>query len=94
MSTQFVHEPDSNRYVMTVNDALVAVADYRSNGGSISFNHTFTQPAHRGKGYAAAHVKFAMDVVEVNSSKRVLPMCWYVADWFEANPARGKLLSR
>lgn len=94
MTTQFVHETDSNRYVMNVDGALVAVADYRSNGGSLSFNHTYTQPAHRGKGYAAELVKFAMDDVESNSSQRVLPMCWYVADWFEANPARAELLSR
>ncbi|WP_255559196.1 GNAT family N-acetyltransferase [Salinibacterium sp. M195] len=94
MTTQFVHEKDSNRYVMTVDDALVAVADYRSNGASISFNHTYTQPEHRGKGYAGQLVRFAMDDVESNSEKRVLPMCWYVAEWFDANPERATLLSR
>lgn len=94
MTTQFVHDADSSRYVMNVDGARVAVADYRSNDGSISFNHTYTQPAHRGKGYAADLVKFAMDDVESNSSKRVLPMCWYVAEWFEANPSRAELLSR
>ncbi|WP_010202448.1 GNAT family N-acetyltransferase [Salinibacterium sp. PAMC 21357] len=94
MTTQFVHEKDSNRYVMNVDGALVAVADYRTNDGSISFNHTYTQPAHRGKGYAAELVKFAMDDVESSSTKRVLPMCWYVAEWFDANPTRAGLLSR
>jgi hypothetical protein len=94
MTKKFVHESDANRYVMNVDGALVAVADYRSRGDSISFNHTYTQPAHRGKGYAADLVKFAMDDVESNSSLRVLPMCWYVADWFEANPSRAKLLTR
>ncbi|WP_341951930.1 GNAT family N-acetyltransferase [Salinibacterium sp. TMP30] len=94
MTTQFVHEADSNRYVMNVDGTLVAVAEYRSNDGSISFTHTYTQPDHRGKGYAADLVTFAMDDVELNSSKRVLPMCWYVAEWFEANPLRADLLSR
>jgi hypothetical protein len=94
MTTQFVHEADSNRYVMNVDGARVAVADYRSNDGSISFNHTYTQPDHRGKGYAADLVTFAMDDVESNSSKRVLPMCCYVAEWFDANPSRAELLSR
>jgi len=94
MTTQFIHEVESNRYVMNVDGALVAVADYRSADESISFNHTHTQLAHRGKGYAADLVKFAMDDVESNSAKRVLPMCWFVAQWFEANPARANLLSR
>lgn len=94
MTTQFVHEVDANRYVMNVDGATVAVADYRAMNNSISFNHTFTQPAHRGKGYAAELVKFAMDDVQSNTSKRVLPMCWYVAEWFEANPSRSELLSR
>lgn len=94
MATDFVHEKDAGRYVMNVDGALVAVADYRTNGSSISFNHTYTQPAHRGKGYAAELVKFAVDDVETNSALRVLPMCWYVADWFDANPERAALLSR
>lgn len=94
MNTKFVHETDSNRYVMNVDGVLVAVAEYRSNDDSISFTHTYTQPDHRGKGYAAELVKFAMDDVEVNSSQRVLPLCWYVKEWFEANPDRAELLSR
>lgn len=94
MITKCTHEEDANRYAMTVDGALVAIADYKSNDSSISFNHTYTQPAHRGKGYAAQLVEFAMDDVETNSSKRVLPMCWYVAEWFEANPSRASLLSR
>jgi predicted GNAT family acetyltransferase len=94
MTTQFVHEAESNRYVMNVDGVLVAVADYRSADASISFTHTYTQPAQRGKGYAAELVAFAMEDVESNSAKRVLPMCWYVAQWFDANPARAGLLSR
>jgi hypothetical protein len=94
MTTLFSHEKDASRYVMSVDGLLVAVAGYRLNGASISFNHTFTQPAHRGNGYAAQLLKYAMDDVEANTAKRVLPMCWYVAEWFDANPNRAALLSR
>ena len=82
MAKDFVHEKDAARYVMNLDGTLV------------SFNHTYTQPAHRGKGYAAEIVKFAVDDVEKSSGLRVLPMCWYVAEWFEANPERAGLLSR
>jgi hypothetical protein len=35
-----------------------------------------------------------MDDVERHSSRRVLPMCWYVAEWFDAHPERKTLLTR
>jgi hypothetical protein len=35
-----------------------------------------------------------MDDVERNSPRRVVPMCWFVADWFDAHPDRAALLSR
>lgn len=95
MSTSTLsHEPDAQRYTLTIGGQLIAVADYRVNGNSISFNHTYTQPSHRGHGYAGEVVDFAMDDVERNSTRRVVPMCWYVADWFEAHPERAGLLTR
>jgi hypothetical protein len=94
MGKVFAHEPDASRYTLVVDGTLVAVADYRINGHSISFNHTYTQPAMRGHGYAGEVVAFAMDDVEQHSDRRVVPMCWYVADWFDAHPERAGLLTR
>ncbi len=94
MSKVIVHEPDASRYTLQIDDLVVAVAEYRINGNAISFNHTYTQPSHRGRGLAAELVEFAINDVEANSTRRVLPMCWYVADWFEAHPERRELLSR
>jgi predicted GNAT family acetyltransferase len=90
----FAHEPDAKRYAMYVDGALVSVADYAISGNAISFTHTFTNPAHRGKGLAAELVEFAMNDVESTSTRRVLPMCWYVGDWFQEHPERAELLSR
>jgi predicted GNAT family acetyltransferase len=94
MSKSIVHEPDASRYALYIDGALVAVADYAVNGNSISFHHTFTNPRFRGQGLAGEVVAFAMDDVESTSSRRVLPMCWYVDDWFDAHPERAGLLSR
>jgi predicted GNAT family acetyltransferase len=91
---QLSHEPDARRYVLRIDEQIVAVADYAINGNQISFHHTFTNPRFRNQGYAAEVVKFAMDDVEQNTTYRVLPMCWYVADWFEANHDRRNLLTR
>lgn len=94
MTKILAHEPDASRYTLVVGGALVAVADYRINGDSISFHHTYTQPAMRGHGYAAEVVEFAIDDVARHSHRRVVPMCWYVADWFDAHPERAALLTR
>ena len=94
MSKQLTHEPDAQRYTLLVDGQLAALADYRINGHSISFNHTYTQPHLRGKGYAGEVVEFAMNDVESTTDLKVVPMCWYVADWFEAHPERAGLLTR
>ncbi len=94
MTATFAHEADASRYAMHLDGSLVAVLDYRTNGGQISFNHTFTNPQHRGKGYAGQLVEFAVNDVEANTDYSIVPMCWYVGDWFAAHPERAGLLSR
>jgi len=94
MNKQFAHEADASRYTLMIDGELAALADYRINGNSISFNHTYTQPNLRGHGYAGDVVEFAMNDVESNSTRRVVPMCWYVAEWFDAHADRANLLAR
>ena len=94
MTKVITHEPDASRYTLTVDGQVLALADYRINGNSISFNHTYTQPSHRGQGLAVEVVDYAMNDVESNSTRRVVPMCWYVAQWFDDHPERAALLSR
>ena len=91
---ELTHETDASRYVLRIDGDIVAVADYSINGNQISFHHTFTNPRYRNKGYAAEIVEFAVDDVEKNSTYRVLPMCWYVADWFDDHAERRELLTR
>jgi uncharacterized protein len=89
----FTHESDANRYVLRIDDAIVAVVDYVINGESISFNHTFTDPKLRGKGYAAEIVEFAVNDVEATSDRHIVPMCWYVGKWFDEHPERAALVA-
>ena len=91
---EFAHEPDASRYTLTVDGQLAALADYAINGNSISFHHTYTQPNYRGKGYAGEVVTYAVDDVEASTDLKIVPMCWYVAEWFEKHPERAGLLSR
>jgi len=94
MSMQFSNEPDASRYALRDGDDLLATVDYSSNGHAISFNRAFTSPAHRGQGLAARIVEYAVDDVEKTSDLRILPMCWYVGEWFDKHPERSGLLTR
>ncbi|MCW2603589.1 MAG: family N-acetyltransferase [Pseudonocardiales bacterium] len=91
---QFRKDPERQRYTLHVGDVLVSEAEYRILGDAIAFPHTVTAPEHRGNGYADLLVSFAMDDVETTTTARVLPQCWFVADWFEQHPERADLLSR
>ena len=94
MTKTFANETDANRYVLRDGDELLAVLDYASNGQAISLTRAFTSPAHRGRGLAAEIVEHAVDDIERASEMRVIPMCWYVGEWFDKHPERASLLTR
>lgn len=94
MSTEFSHEPDARRYVLRIGGELVSSLDYSINGSSIAFTRAYTNPTFRGHGYAGKVVEFAVNDVEQNSPRRIVPMCWYVGEWFDAHPDRASLLTR
>ncbi|AYG02716.1 GNAT family N-acetyltransferase [Gryllotalpicola protaetiae] len=94
MSSELIHDTDAHRYRLEVDGKLVSAADYTVNGDRVSFTHTFTDPMQRGHGYAGQVVEFAIDDVEQNSpGAKVVPMCWYVAKWFDEHPERAGLLA-
>ena len=94
MSRELLHEPDAQRYVLRIDGQIAAVADYRINGSGISFTHTYTAPPLRGLGYAGDVVEFAVNDVETTSDRHIVPMCWYVGEWFDKHPERAGLLTR
>ena len=94
MTKTFTNETDAKRYTLHDGDELLAVLDYASNGQAISLTRAFTSPAHRGQGLAAEIVEYAVDDIEKTSELRVIPMCWYVGEWFDKHPERSGLLSR
>ena len=94
MATEFSDQTDASRFAMHIDGELVGVLDYSILGSSISLTRAFTVPHRRGKGYAAQLVEYAVDEIEKDGSRHIVPMCWYVADWFEAHPERAALLQR
>ena len=90
----FAHEPDASRYTLHRGSDLVSVLDYRDDGASVAMTRAYTVPGFRGHGYAGRLVEYAVGRLERSGDRIVVPVCWYVADWFEAHPERSRLLQR
>lgn len=94
MGKEFKNETESSRYTLRIDGEIASAVDYKISGGSISFTHTFTDAKRRGQGLAGEIVEFAVNDVEQSSNLRIVPMCWYVGEWFDKHPDRAQLLSR
>ena len=89
---RFTRESDASRYTLRRGDDLVSVLDYRDDGRTVALTRAFTVPTFRGRGYAAEVVARAVAALEERGDRRVLPVCWYVADWFAEHPEHASLL--
>ncbi|WP_338100734.1 GNAT family N-acetyltransferase [Microbacterium excoecariae] len=89
----FQDAPAASRFELRRDGALVSVLDYRVNGDTIALTRAFTNPAHRGEGLAAIVTERAVDAIAARGGQKVLPVCWYVADWFQAHPERAGLVA-
>lgn len=94
MELQFAHERDASRYTLRRGDALLSVLDYRDDGRSVALTRAYTVPTFRGQGYAEQVVDRAVADLERSGDRSVVPVCWYVADWFAEHPERAGILHR
>ncbi len=90
---EFANEIDASRYTLHRRGELVSVLDYRDDGRTIALTRAYTVPAHRGHGYAGEVVARAVAQIEARGERVVSPVCWYVADWFDAHPDHAALLA-
>ncbi len=88
----FAKEADASRYTLHRGDELVSVLDYRDDGRTVAMTRAYTIPVHRGHGYAGELVARAVAELQQQGDRKVSPVCWYVADWFEAHPEHVGLL--
>lgn len=91
---QFTHETDASRYTLHRGDDLVSVLDYRDDGRTVAMTRAYTVPTFRGHGYAAEVVRRAVTELEAQGDREIIPVCWYVADWFAAHPERAGIVQR
>jgi len=88
----FTHEPDASRYTLHRGEDLVSVLDYRDDGRTVAMTRAYTIPTFRGHGFAGELVGRAVGDLEGQGDRKVVPVCWYVADWFSDHPEHSGIL--
>lgn len=92
MALEFRHEAEAKRYTVRDEGSLVTVLQYAEQPDAVSFYHTVTVPHRRGEGTAARLVEYAVDDVVSRGVTKIVPSCWFVAEWFDEHPERASLL--
>jgi uncharacterized protein len=81
---------ERSRYELLDGAEVVAVADYQVRDDVLVMPHTVVDPARRGQGLGEQLVRHALDDVR-GSGRRVLPACWFVAEFMEQHPEYADL---
>jgi len=92
VETEVRNNREKSRYELVVDAEVVGVADYRRQGDTLVFPHTQVKSSLRGRGMGARLLHGALDDVRAEGH-RVVPRCWYVAEFIDANPFYRDLLA-
>lgn len=81
----FRRNAERSRYELVDDGEVVAFAEYVDGPEVVVFPHTVVAPHLRGQGLGATVVRQSLDDIRA-SGRRVVPSCWYVAEFIDANP--------
>jgi predicted GNAT family acetyltransferase len=92
VETEVRNNAERSRYELVVDGEVVGVADYRRQGDALVFPHTEVKSSLRGRGMGARLVQAALDDARAGGH-RVVPHCWYVAEFIDTHPEYRDLLA-
>ncbi len=92
MATTVKHNRARSRYEISVDDRVVGIADYDVVRDAVVFPHTEIEWSMRGQGLGAELVRHALDDVR-RAGGKVVPQCWYVAEFIAEHPEYGELVA-
>ncbi len=75
----------SRRYEAHLEGELAGFAEYQLTDELIVFTHTEVDPAYEGRGVGGALVRYALDEVKAQGTRKVLPICPFVKAWIGKN---------
>jgi len=92
MGTEVRHNAEESRYEILLDGRVVGIAEYVDRSEVLVFHHTEIDAPLRGNGLGAQLVQAALDDVRAQG-RRIVPTCWYVAEFVEQHPDYGNLVA-
>ena len=77
---------DQHRWEAHIGGALAGFAAYRLTDDLVVFTHTEVDPAFEGLGVGGALARHALDEVEAEGTREVLPLCPFIRSWIQRHP--------
>jgi predicted GNAT family acetyltransferase len=87
-----VRDEGRSRYELVVDGVVIGIADYVVQGKKVVVPHTEIVAHLRGQGLGAQLVRGVLDDIR-SSGRSVVPHCWYVAEFVDANPDYADLVA-
>jgi uncharacterized protein len=81
-----------NRYELLVGERVIGIADYRRLDGALVLPHTEIEVGQRGRGWGEVLVGAALDDIR-RQGLRIVPRCWFVAEFVEQHREYRDLLA-
>ena len=69
-----------------VDGELAGFAEYQLTDELVVFTHTEVDPAYEGRGVGGALARFALDDVQAQGTRKVLPICPFIKAWIGKHP--------
>lgn len=92
MATEVSNNAERSRYELVIDGEVGGVAEYRDDGDVRVFPHTQIKASLRGQGLGAQMVRGALEDTR-STGHRMVPACWFVAEFIDANPEYRDLLA-
>ena len=86
------HDLVSRRFTIASSENTAVLAYAPAGSGLVELYSTFVPPADRGRGVAARLVEAAVQYARAEGL-RIIPSCWYVAQWLRHHPEHADLVA-
>jgi uncharacterized protein len=86
------HDREGHRFTAKVSSGTAVLAYTPAGPGVLELYSTYVPAADRGRGVAGLLVEAAVGYAR-SEGLRIIPSCWYVAQWIQQHPEHADLLS-
>ena len=86
------HDALSRRFTVAASSGTAVLAYAPSGPDTLELYSTYVPPGDRGRGIAARLVEAAVQYARAEGF-RIIPSCWYVAQWLRHHPEHADLVA-